>query len=135
MKLGFTGTKEGMNNKQKKEFTDYLFSHPEINELHHGDCVGADADAHNIAISLGIRVIIHPPTDSKHRAGCPGHEIRKEKTYLVRNHDIVDETDALFAAPYTDQEIVRSGTWATVRYGKKRQFYPITISYPQGVKW
>jgi len=130
VKLGFTGTKEGMNDKQKKEFIDFLFTHPEITELHHGDCKGADAEAHQAAMSLDLRVVIHTPNNCKHRAWCAGHEIRKEKPYLERNHDIVDKTDALFAAPHTNQEIMRSGTWATIRYAKKKQYYPITISYP-----
>lgn len=131
MKLGFTGTRRGMTDKQEEEFINYLFNHPEITELHIGDCIESDEFAYHTAMSLGIRVVIHPPIDHKYRAWCTGHETRKEKPYLERNHDIVDETDALFAASYTNRETQRSGTWATIRYATKKQFYPITISYPR----
>jgi len=41
------------------------------------------------------------------------------KPYLDRNQDIVDGADILIAAPNEDKEIVRSGTWSTVRYARK----------------
>jgi hypothetical protein len=72
-------------------------------------------------LGKGIRIVIHPPTDPKKRAFCKGAaEIREPKPYLDRNHDIVDEgSGLLIAAPFQEEEILRSGTWATVRYAWK----------------
>jgi len=44
---------------------------------------------------------------------------RKAKPYLARNQDIVDETEVLIAVPAQKKEIVRSGTWATIRRARK----------------
>jgi hypothetical protein len=132
MKLGFTGTgsKPGMDAGQQLQFMNFLMDNG-VTELHHGDCIWADAQADAIAKKLGIHVVTHPPTDNKKRAYCHGigsngkrhnHDNQTErwpKPYLVRNHDIVDETEQLFAAPKELAEVVRSGTWATIRYARK----------------
>src|SRR5262245_41796084 len=39
--------------------------------------------------------------------------------YLVRNRDIVEETDLLIAAPANAVEHLQSGTWCTVRYARR----------------
>lgn len=119
-KVGFTGTRQGLSEIQEVELRKMLDWLRPV-EFHHGDCVGADADAQKILRSrcpYSI-VVVHPPKDLKARAFCPGHRVLKSKTYIERNHDIVDDTDVLIAAPLTDQEQVRSGTWATVRYAKR----------------
>lgn len=96
-------------------------------EVHHGDCVGVDADANLVAIEAGCRVVIHPPVELKHRAFC-GDEARRAGVrcltleplpYLVRNHAIVDATDLLVAFPAGPEQL-RSGTWSTVRYARKQ---------------
>ena len=71
--------------------------------LHHGDCVGADAQAHEVACSLGRDVTIHPPVNGAHRAWKASHDIRTPRPYLSRCKDIVRETDMLIAAPVEDQ--------------------------------
>lgn len=88
---GFSGTQNGMTFPQKRTLA-LIFTELEITELHHGDCIGADEEAHEIALSMGIRIVIHPPTDPKKRAFCRAHEMREPKPYLDRNHDIVDES-------------------------------------------
>jgi len=90
-------------------------------ELHHGDCVGADVEADSIARELELDVVVHPPSDSRLRAFCarPGDVVWQPAPYLERNRDIVDSTDRLVAAPRSDEEELRSGTWATVRYARK----------------
>ena len=45
MKIGFTGTQKGMTHHQLIKLLDELCSYSNI-ELHHGDCIGADAQAH-----------------------------------------------------------------------------------------
>lgn len=120
MKAGFTGTQDGMTKKQRFALED-LLDELEVTELHHGDCVGADEEVNTIALAVGIRIVLHPPTDPKKRAFCVGAaEVREEKDYLDRNHDIVDGGEVLLASPKSDVEKLRSGTWATVRYARKR---------------
>lgn len=135
MKIGFTGTQEGLTNQQVIQMRRTLVEH-EVLELHHGDCIGADLATHCLAEVLmqcghQVRIVLHPPSDPKKRAFCPAHEIRPTFPYIVRNHNIVDAVEYMLAAPSTQEEIVRSGTWATIRYAKK-QGVPLRIIYPDG---
>ena len=119
MKIAFTGTQCGMSEDQAIKLMSIL-KDLEPSELHHGDCVGADAQANIIALSLGIPIILHPPTNSTNRAYCYGaSESRPPKPYLERNWDMVTECDTVVATPAGPVEMRRSGTWATVRYGRK----------------
>ena len=149
MKIGFTGTQSGMTEHQKIEFLDILtqinkdFS--AITEFHHGDCIGADYEAHQIfRIFYNEKIHIHPSNNSSKRAYSskneiyyqrnskyPVPDIHKAKPYLERNKVIVNETDMLIACPKSKQEELRSGTWATIRYAKKQK-KPIIIIFPDG---
>ena len=134
MKVGFTGTRKGMTILQKKKLLAFLTKFGNvIKEVHHGDCVGADAEFHEIVRQNfpTIKIVIHPPINPKFRAFCDGDEERKPKDYLARNRDIVDETDILIACPAQKKEILRSGTWATVRYARKKKKF-ILIIFPDG---
>lgn len=118
MKVGFTGNRDGMTEEQKTTVKRLLSVRPV--ELHHGDCIGCDADAHTIAFIFRIPVIGHPPDLPGQRMCLHYAEEREEKPYLERNHDIVDETDILIACPNkAEADAMRSGTWATVRYARK----------------
>jgi hypothetical protein len=128
IKVGFTGTGTGLTPYQMIAVERQLQELSPI-EFHHGDCVGADAVAHDIATSLGIKTIQHPPTNPRARAFTRCDEVRSCKPYLERNHEIVDETDVLLACPRSKNEELRSGTWATVRYARK-QGREIRIIYP-----
>jgi len=132
MKIGFTGTQKGMSENQISQFIKEMSNHYSY-EFHHGDCIGSDRDAHNIASSLMNveKIVIHPPDNSSKRAYCKGDEIKPEKPYLERNKDIVDEIDLLIACPKSNKEELRSGTWATIRYAKE-QGKKIIIIYPDG---
>ena len=117
-KVGFTGTQEGMSYRQQEVVEVCLLK---CKELHHGDCIGADFDADEIAHKLGLRVIVHPPINECKRSFCKFDEIHEAKDYLVRNRDIVDSSDFLLATPKEEiGEELRSGTWATVRYARKK---------------
>jgi len=121
MKIGFTGTQRGMTEGQKGQVHE-LLNLASVHEFHHGDCIGADEEAHRIAKDLGIWTVAHPPADPKKRAYTDADEIRESKPYLKRNRDIVDETERLMATPRTRVEQRRSsGTWATVRYARKQE--------------
>lgn len=135
MKVGFTGTQRGLTDPQYDALWNILYEEdwwePPC-EFHHGDCIGADDVAHSHADVIGAyNLIVHPPSNSSKRAFCRGNETRKPKPYPQRNHDIVDETQVLVACPGEDHEVVRSGTWATIRYARKRG-REIHIIFPDG---
>ena len=137
MKVAFTGTRQGITLEQKTTLLFFLLEkQPE--EFHHGDCVGADEQAHVIlrgdeflGLQTPCRIIVHPPDNPRHRAYCRGDVILPAQPYLMRNRDIVDDCDILIACPKEDQEVLRSGTWSTVRYASK-QGKPIKIILPSG---
>ncbi len=133
MNLGFTGTQHGLTWAQRGRLIVILRSSfdPHHDVFHHGDCVGADAMAHDLAHKEGYQIVRHPPLDPKHRAFCNEGVQRKLKRYLDRNHDIVNESDVLIACPYQAKEVMRSGTWATIRYARKRGKQVIFI-FPSG---
>jgi len=131
--IGFTGTQIGLTMLQQEAFQNILYLQAD-NKIffHHGDCIGADAQAHDIAKPFAASIVIHPPTDPKKRAWCFGGYMLPEKTYLKRNHDIVDQCDILIAAPKGFFEEQRSGTWATIRYALKVN-KPVSIIWPTGL--
>lgn len=85
---------------------------------HHGDCIGADVDFHKISRVQGLSVIGHPPIKTNLRAYCEFDEVREPKEFIIRNHDIVNESNWMIFTPSGFIEILRSGTWSTVRYAK-----------------
>lgn len=110
MKIGFTGTRNGMTAEQ---FTTFVVTMNRIcpRELHHGVCVGSDEDA---ACWTMVRfrgecvVIAHPgrsanrPEENHNRsvkAMLSSHQTDPEKTHFARNRDIVDQTEMLIATP------------------------------------
>jgi hypothetical protein len=125
--IGFTGTQTGMTSQQKdslafllEEIQKEWKTRASAQFFHHGDCIGADAEAHEIAGRSGFRIIIHPPSNPQKRAWCSSDEDRRRVLpYLDRNRAIVDESILLIAAPKENQEILRSGTWSTVRWARK----------------
>ena len=131
MIVGFTGTKQGMTRKQRAVLEEWLAARSGGVFLH-GDCVGADAQAHKIAARCGFAITIYPPEKNKHRAFCRGaFETLPPMEYLVRDRLIAANCDHLVAAPRTMAEEVRSGTWYTVRYARRLR-KPVTIIWPNG---
>ena len=54
------------------------------------------------------------------RAYCENYEyMYPQQEYLNRNHNIVDASEILIACPAQTEEVIRSGTWATIRYARK----------------
>lgn len=130
MILGFTGTRKGMTEKQKATFA-LLLQRAEASLFIHGDCLGADADAHAIAFPV-VPVKIRPCTLSNQRAYCKGAvKIELARPPLERNIAIVNESAVLLACPSGFEEELRSGTWATLRYAK-RSGKPVVIIWPDG---
>lgn len=127
MKVGFTGTREGMSLHQKEQFVIKMAElHP--TEFHHGDCVGADAEAHDIVREFFPNVVIHvyPPLSSKQQAFKAGDITYNRAPYLDRDKSIVDSVEHMFGAPKSNIELLRSGTWTTIRYARK-QSKPIVV--------
>jgi hypothetical protein len=120
MKVGFTGSREGMSRLQKEQFVLKLFELSPT-EFHHGDCEGADAEAHDIVREFFPTVIIHvyPPKAKNKQAFKQGDIWYTPAPYLERDRKIVDSTECLIGAPLSDAEQLRSGTWATIRHARK----------------
>lgn len=138
MIVGITGTQSGINEKQLRKLWELLWKLKPA-ALRHGDCIGADAQAHMLALAIGIpNIIIHPPIIPDKRAFCSGVfglptivSIQELKSYLIRNRRIVDSCDLLIALPNTNVEHLRSGTWATVRYAQSIN-RPFQLIVPTG---
>jgi len=136
MIVGFTGTQRGMTPNQKASFNAALDDIDEITlikEFHHGDCIGADADACEVVKKCfpETEVHRHPPEHSAKRAFTEADVDYPKKRYLDRNQDIVDACDILIAAPAEIDEKLRSGTWATVRRARKAH-KDLLLIYPSG---
>ena len=118
MKIGFTGTRKGMSDAQKIALRSILLCGG-LTEFHHGDCIGADDQAHDIAVDYGLEPVIHPPENPACRAFRGALQIRPEASYNARNRRIVRDSDILIATPAEMVEQLRSGTWSTIRYARK----------------
>ncbi len=131
MIVGFTGTQKGMTDPQKKSFRKLLINiQPE--SFSQGCCTGADYDATKIAYELGIPCVAHPPINQSKVHYHVGYiKVHERKEYLDRNRDIANESELLIACPSSEQEELRSGTWSTIRYGRKSKRY-IIIILPDG---
>jgi hypothetical protein len=132
---GFTGTCEGLTSFQRGNLLGLLTElRPRV--LHHGDCVGADVEAHLFCVALRTRVRIHPPDEDRLRAFCSfigsGVEmIYDTKPYLARNRDIVDESDYLIGCPKGPEARVGSRSWSTIRYARELG-RPVFVLHPDG---
>jgi hypothetical protein len=134
MNLGFSGSRHGMSEYQelccrmllawaKTNWGDLI--------VRHGDCVGSDAKFHAMALSQGCTIYIHPSNLPYYQAGCKGWYWRgTPKPPLERNRDIVDHSAMLLATPRETSEVLRSGTWATIRYARKIE-RPLLVVPPE----
>jgi hypothetical protein len=123
--ITFTGPQAGMTLLQQKEVRRLLTVITDGDLVaHHGDCIGADDEFHSLAWYHGTRIVIHPSNISGKRAFAnmrlPSSTviIHEPKPPLVRNHDMVDVSSVVIATP-AGEEVMRSGTWATIRYARK----------------
>lgn len=151
-RIGFTGTRLGMTADQLAELRRRLSREHTtwtmFSEFHHGDCVGADEEAHDmmrVLLSrnwpLRVELVIHPPKDERWRAHCAGAmtdvrerglvRVLESKGYLERDRDIVDATDLLIACPKGMDERGHGGTWYTIRYARAL-VRPILIIWGDG---
>lgn len=129
--IGFTGTRDGMTPAQRLVVTRILL-HEKPTKVHSGDCIGADATFHQIARQLGIWSVGHPPINPKNRAWCDFDEVEPEGDYHARDRNIVNASHLLLSTPATEHEVLRSGTWTTLRYARKIE-RPFKIILPSGL--
>lgn len=125
MIVGFSGSRNGLSLPQAAVVVEVL---ADADEFHHGDCVGADEAAHRLARSVGVRTVGHPPTYRGLRAFCDVDEERPPLPFLQRNRRIVAETDLLVACPAEAFEVIRSGTWTTIRYARAAKRPVVVVS-------
>ena len=132
MHLGITGTRKGLTEDQFKELKEFILEINEVTHLHEGDCIGVDDQITQMFQELRpeVKVICHPPIKTGTQAFGTYDKIHKPKPYLERDKDIVNNSQYLWACP-CGKEIVRSGTWATVRYARNKGIL-ITIIMPDG---
>lgn len=137
MRVGFSGTRQGMTNPQ------LLHVHMLLGDLQsagatqatHGMCQGADQQFHEQAKGFGYFIIGCPGVTLEgtpyYRAKVECDLVMPEKPFLARNLGIVRESDVIIATPKEDREQVRSGTWATARYTRQAH-KPLIILWPNG---
>jgi hypothetical protein len=131
MRVGFTGTREGCTPAQGGALARLICDMP-ITEFHHGCCLGADTEAvtHVTYHHVGVQVTAHPCSLRaffSQRAYRLSNAFCDVKPPLDRNHDIVDACEVLIACPKESAEVLRSGTWATVRYARKKGLRVVLI--------
>lgn len=119
--VGFTGTRRGMSPLQRVWLRAVLLGmRPAI--VHHGDCVGSDAEFHAICRELfgdKVWIVVHPPEDDSLRAFMAGDEILAPRPYIERDDDIIAASMVIIATPGEATEVLRSGTWTTIRHARK----------------
>jgi hypothetical protein len=132
-RIGFTGTRRGLTQKQSTTLWDILvdLQTDGYNEFHHGDCVGSDTSAALMATKLGMKTVSHPCEILKHRSFTPAVQYYPVLPPLQRNKAIVECSDVLVATPDAMTERLRSGTWHTIRYARKT-LVRVIIIWPDG---
>lgn len=122
MIVGFTGSRDIKNISQERlgELKDFIYDNIEsITYVVHGGAIGMDSYFHDICIDI-LPVFVRPAYKQCRLRGI--YEQAKPKKPLNRNRDIVNECDLLIAVPTDpDNEELKSGTWATVRYARNNK--------------
>jgi hypothetical protein len=135
MNITFTGTQKGITHLQHQMLKKTLQEINTKNEdvvLLHGDCIGADAAAGEICEELNIPVHIYNIVNKRAYSKYNNY-VHHEMPPLERNRLMVDFGSALIACPGEKKEILRSGTWTTIRYAR-RVNKPIIYIWPDGTR-
>lgn len=133
--VGITGTQRGLTFAQYETATELLGELDSPPDLHHGGCIGADEQIARLTKRLWPHA----------RLFCyRGHtrdkwaELDSSTTFvgeptdnLRRNRVIVLAVERVWAFPGEKDEVLRSGTWATIRYAKKVK-RPLWVVFPDG---
>lgn len=101
---------------------------------HHGDCVGADAEFHDLCRAEPLsNIVVHPGPleDLPNQAGCTGDLRRENEPHMRRNKNIVMASTVMIAAPLEPAEQARGGTWRTIEMAQKAK-RPLAITWRDG---
>lgn len=133
--IGFTGTRYGMTDVQRMRVVLEVerFADDSLGVVgHHGDCVGADAQFHEIVRVLpGGYLVGHLPVNESDRAFCTFDEVRQALPYMKRNAQIVAAANVMIAAPFEMTEQDRGGTWRTIGMARRAK-KSLVIVLPDG---
>jgi hypothetical protein len=66
---------------------------------YHRNCIDANAEAHDLTVSMSCKVVIHPPITETRRAWKRAARFHEPKQYLACNKDIVRAIEMLRATP------------------------------------
>lgn len=138
-RVAFTGSQQGMTEQQMIVMRS-LVREIEAEKVGHGCCIGADVEFHLMAQTFrpDLKIVLFPSTlRGKQALIWTSREVTTHvpELPLKRNRKLVAWCDRLIATPDTAREILRSGTWATVRYAREAE-KRITIVYPDGrIEW
>jgi len=139
MKIGFTGTRNGLTPAQRAQVKLELDRRAgQIEQAHHGGCCGGDEEFHELLHWTGV---VAPGKIHVHWCDLEGHQSAAvrgdrqaywyaERPPLSRNRDIACAVDLLIVAP-KNYRWSRSGTWATYNYAVKVGV-PVLIVFPDG---
>jgi hypothetical protein len=115
--LGFSGSRDGLLPRQEAWLVAFLVKNKEsVKRVYHGDCVGSDAEFHDLVREIipEAEIIIHPPTNPRFRAFKKGDETMKPDEYLRRNRRIVAACDYLVAFPREEENNDKCVKWHSV---------------------
>ncbi len=133
MRIGITGTREGMSTKQQREVSSFLRTlFGAITEFHHGCCVGVDEQAHAMVFGH-VHIVAHPPKEhllsmDEPRLEAECYRVEPPRSYLDRNRDIVDAVDLLIVVP-RESHGHAGGTWYTFAYAREQRV-PCLMIWP-----
>lgn len=158
MILGFTGTRAGLTPQQLAVLLPLVATlgpDPLPIRIIHGGAVGADQEFDEILAPaywargsgpgrlftaiLGITppILVHPASQVRRDYWlCDANyaALRSVLTAappLARNRLIIGAADRLLACPATPDEVLRSGTWSTIRYARQAG-KSVTLVLPDG---
>jgi len=136
MNVGFTGTQKGLTQEQQTSLGRLLghlrkFDGSGDPEFWHGDCVGADTQATQLAQSFKYTTRAWPGDIAEKRGHLPSNYMHDPQPNLKRNRIIAASCEPIIACPkeFTMQQ--RSGTWATVRYARQDS-KTVYVIWPDG---
>lgn len=134
MIIGVTGTRKGAAPQQFSALTMAIIL---ADEIHHGACIGVDAQAHTIGGRHDKRIVVHPPINTSKmmlQRRTTAQTWLEPREYLQRDRDIVDSVRLLIAVPETSLPQQHSGTWYAINYARQ-QHIPTVIIRPERVDY
>jgi hypothetical protein len=127
IRYSFTGT-TNPNGSSPKLIEHVIRNLEDVTQVNTGAAVGVDTYAYEYAVEFFPQAEhrVYVPkgkfhnSELVHKAEENGHRvILIPGGYMARNDALVANADILIGFPQTAAEVLRSGTWATIRRGRK----------------